>query len=417
MLNKMRWVVLFWLFLVGVLAYMDRTNFAISAPLIMREFGIDQAQIGLIMSAFTLGYAVPNFPGGFIVQRLGGRLTLTSVLLFWSLMTLASGFAWSFSSMLIIRILFGAGEGPHFPSNAKITDMWVKPTERAIASGLWVAALPLGIILGQMLCASLASLWGWRSTFTSLGIAGLCIACLTWVIVRDKPEDHPYISKEELKIIVDSKLHVGHTASASGMTAFQVITNPWAWIIFFIFLGLGMTFWANVNWLPTYFVQARGFDLKKSGFLSSIPWLLCIVSPFIIGWFSDKLGEGRRAPTLIIWQIIPVPFIAYAVYTSNITWCLVSFCIALFFVWGCISLMWTVPFEIFHSADGAKVGGMMLTGGSIAGILAPTLAGYIARETRSFNLVYYILASFQFIGFLLAIALLYKERSVRQSRV
>lgn len=413
--NK-RWIVLIWLFLIGVLAYMDRTNFAISVPLIMKEFGIDVAQIGLIMSAFTIGYTVLNFPGGFIVQRFGGRVTLTFIVLFWSVMTILTGLAWSFLSIIVIRTLFGVGEGPHLPTNSKITDMWVKPSERAIASGLWVAALPLGIVLGQMLCAWIAGTWGWRATFTVLGVMGLITAYLTWVIVRDKPEDHPWVGKEEVKLIAESKFHVRDTTeSVSGMTALQVVTNPWSWVIFIIFFGLGMTFWANVNWLPTYFMKARGFNIKAAGFLASVPWILCVVSPFVIGWFSDKVGKGRRGPTLIAWQLISVPFIVLGVYTPNLTLCVISFCASLFFVWACISLMWTVPFEFFPSADGAKVGGMMLTGGSIAGIIAPSLVGYLLRETGSFNLVYYFFALLQFIGFLLAIALYYKEKSVHNN--
>ncbi len=413
--HNRRWVVFMWLFLIGVLAYMDRTNFAISVKPIMKEFGIDAAQMGLIMSAFAFGYTILNFPGGFFAQKFGGRLSLTLIVLFWSIMTIATGFAWSFASLIVIRVLFGMGEGPHLPANARITDRWVRPQERGLASAIWCSALPLGIIVGQILCAWIATAWGWRATFTSLGFVGIIVAALTWVVVRDTPKEHTWVGEEELKLIEESQILTAKEQAKSGMTFNQIISNPWHWVITIIMFCIGASFWANISWLPTYFIQARGFNLQNAGFVASVPWVLCIVSPFVVGWVSDRIGKNKRTITLMMWLAIQVPFIAYGVYTPNIKWCLVSFCISLFFVWGAATLMWTIPFDVFSRTDGTKIAGMMITGGSIGGIFAPTMVGYMLKWTDSFDMVYYCLAGIEFFAFLLAIALFFKEKSVHRA--
>jgi len=411
--DNVRWTIVLWLFLIGVLAYMDRSNFSVSVPLIMKEFALDPVQIGLIMSGFTIGYTILNFPGGFIAHKYGGRKVLTWIVLVWSLMTIATGFAWSFMSLIIIRIIFGMCEGPHFPATAKLTDMWVRPAERGTATGLWVAALPCGVIFGNILCSWIASEWGWRAVFYSTGLAGLIVTYLSWVILRDKPEEHSWVSKGEADMIAKSQNQKQAAANnASGMTALQVIMNPWSWVISLIFFAAGLSFWGNLNWLPTYFMKARGYNLIKSGFMASIPWVLFFAGSLIAGWLSDK-GKKGRAPWLMAFLIIQVPCIAYAVYTPDTTYSLIAFCISLFCVSGVISLNWTILFEVFDRVDGAKVGGMMLTLSSLAGIIAPTLVGYVLKETGSFNIAYYVFAGFAFIGFLLSIPLLIKERTRR----
>ena len=151
--------------------------------------------MGIIMSAFNIGYTVFNFYGGFLAEKYSARKFMTMILFLWSIMTILTGFGWSFASFLVIRIIFGMCEGPLVLINTKLVNHWMLPNERATASGLWLAAMPIGVVIGVLLSGIIVESYGWRIVFYIFGIAGVIMAALNWKILRDHPDDHPSISK------------------------------------------------------------------------------------------------------------------------------------------------------------------------------------------------------------------------------
>ncbi len=419
--DNTRWKTILWLFLIGVLAYMDRTNFSISVPLLMEEFALDSGQIGLIMSAFTIGYTIFNIPGGFLAHKFGGKKTLVGVVLFWSIMTAVTGLAFSFASLVVIRVVFGIFEGPHYPATSAVADQWIKPKERGLANGLWIASLPVGIVVGNLVSAYIVSTFGWRFVFYAFGALGLIVAWLTYIIIYDRPSVHPTVSKAEVDAIAEAN-KIAHAAAGtstsdmSSMTFVKLISNPWSWCMLLVMFASGIVYWGNLNWLPTYFMKARGYNLVAAGFFSSIPWVLFFVGVLSMGGISDWAKIGR-APWLIIVALIQIPCIIYAVLTPDITTCLVMFCIAQFCSAATLPLCWSLVFEIFARVDGPKVGGMMMMGSSIGGIIAPTLMGFVLKSTGSFNIAYYVFAGCCAISAIIAAILTVKERSVIKKKL
>jgi ACS family hexuronate transporter-like MFS transporter len=414
--DRLRVEVVLWLAIIMVLAYMDRSNFAVAAPIIMKEFGINAAQLGIIFSAFTAGYMVVNFPGGFIAERFGARFVLAGVIFLWSVMTIGTAYAWSFMSLLVIRVIFGMCEGPMIPATTKIVSMWVTPKERGMASGLWMAAIPVGAMIGNAFSGIIVTVWGWHSVFYIFGILGFLFAYLTWRIIRNHPEEHPKITKEEIDVIKTGIVkHEGVARLAESSTVSQLLRNPWMWLISIIYVCNIMLFWANLSWLPTYFVMARGSSVLKSGFISAVPWIAGAVGAFAMGWLSDHFGKIRGV-WLAVGLFVIAPFIAYATIAPSLEACLACFVIAIFFNVGCTGLMFAVPMEVFPVADVAKVSGIMLGFGSISGIIAPSLVGFVVQYTHSFNAAYYVFAILSLLGGLLSLALVKKEKGVYRQR-
>lgn len=325
--------IMLWLSFIMLVAYIDRMNFAIASPIIMKEFGLQAGQLGLIMSAFTLGYMLTNFVGGFVADRVNPRLLLTVIVILWSAMVALTGLAWSFLSLLVIRIMFGLFEGPMIPALTKTVTIWAPPKERGFASGLWMAALPAGVVVGNMLSAVIIDVTGWRPCFYMYGAAGLIVAYMTWYIVRNSPKEHPRISQQELNEIESSIAnHEGETLSA-GSTVWEILKNPWVWVLSFVYFSVTLAFWANVNWLPTYLVKARGSSILKSGFLSALPWIAGTLGSFFMGWLSDHF-KGTRSALLAICLFLMAPFTAYGVLTPSLEMCIFCFCVSIFFIMG-----------------------------------------------------------------------------------
>jgi sugar phosphate permease len=417
--NNYRWEMLSWLFIVVLVSYFDRVNFSVSAPLIMKELGIGAALMGIIMSGFNIGYTLLNFWGGFLAEKYSARKFMTIIILLWSLMTVFTGLGWSFVSLLLIRIVFGVCEGPMVLINTKLVNRWMLPKERATASGLWLAAMPVGVVLGILLSGFVVVSYGWRSVFYIFGVAGLVVALLNWMILRDQPEDHASISKQELELIKSSIVqHDGSAAlNAPGSTLIGLLKNPLVWIICAVYFAILMFMWGNLNWLPTYYMKARGSSLLKSGIFSSIPWIGAAIGPLILGWLSDRsIFIKTRAGWVTLSLFAIVPTVVYAVITPDIYVSLVCFTIASFFAMAAMGQMFALAMEIFERANVAKVSGIMLAWGSLAGIIAPSLIGFVLQVTNSFDYAYYIFGTIAFIGGCLSFVLVRQEKDVRLNR-
>lgn len=412
--NRLRFLILAWLFLVVLFSFFDRVNLAVAAPLIMKEFGLSPTQLGVVMAGFTIGYMLLSFPGGFLVQRFSSRLLLAGIIALWSLLTGLTGLAWSFASLMVIRVVFGMFEGPMFSANAHLVNLWMLPRERGTATAMWLAAIPVGIMLGNVASAAVVSAYGWRSVFYAFGLAGILVAVLSWVVVRDRPEDHPRISKQELENIKTSqRLHDGcDIADAEGSSMKELLRNPWVWVLSIVYFAAAMYLWGNLNWLPTYFLKARGSNLMNSGIYAAIPMVAATIGLFTMGWLSDRFGKDRSA-WLVLNLFVAVPFTILGVKMPDMTGCLWSFSLATFFCFGSYGIIYTLPMEIFEHGDAAKVTGIMLAWSSLAGIIAPVIVGYVLQETQSFDYAYYIFAALVFVAGCLSLAILARERALR----
>src|ERR1700735_830231 len=113
--SKGRWYVLLLISVMYLITYLDRVNISTAAPEISKEFGFDKVTMGVIFSAFVWSYALFQVPGGWLSDRFGARGVLASVVAYWSVMTAATAIAFSASSFIVVRFLFGVGEGGAFP--------------------------------------------------------------------------------------------------------------------------------------------------------------------------------------------------------------------------------------------------------------------------------------------------------------
>ncbi len=198
MIPKRYWLIL-GTFSLSMLLYVDRAcisaaKSAVCAPTADGGLSLSETQMGWVMAAFTLGYALFQTPAGYLSDRLGPRRVLTAVVTFWSLLTAATGAAWNYGSMLVARFLFGAGEAGAFPGCARTFYSWLPVSERGLAQGINFSGSRLGAALALPLIGWLIDAVGWRASFVILGVIGLGWAVFWYAWFRDDPADHPGIS-------------------------------------------------------------------------------------------------------------------------------------------------------------------------------------------------------------------------------
>ena len=178
---KKRWIILFLLFLANIINYLDRSALSIVAPMVSTELGLTPSQMGIVFSSFFFGYAVFNFVGGWASDRFGGKRIFSWAMGLWSLFCALTATITGFGSMLLVRVLFGVGEGPLSSTINKIINSWFPHRQAASAVGLVSSGTPLGgAIAGPVV--GRGDFAGLRPAFIIIGVIGF-VWLVFWLIL------------------------------------------------------------------------------------------------------------------------------------------------------------------------------------------------------------------------------------------
>lgn len=186
MLERGRWVPVWFLFSGGMINYMDRSAVSVAAPLLMRDLKLDAAQMGIIFSAFFAGYALFNFIGGYAADVLGPKRVFTAAMTLWSAFCGLTAAATGLTSLLFVRVVFGFGEGPFAAAANKMVRDWFPREQIATAIGFANCGTPIGGAIAGPIVGWLALRYGWRASFMVLAAIGLLWTLLWMVVVPDR---------------------------------------------------------------------------------------------------------------------------------------------------------------------------------------------------------------------------------------
>ena len=159
--------------LAAFINYVDRGNLATAGPLIQDQLGLSNTQLGLLLSAFFWSYVPGQLPAGWLAERLDARRLLAAGLALWALATVLTGLAGGFLTLLMVRVMLGAGEAVMFPASFKILAREVLEEQRGRANGLLAAGLSFGSAFGTLFGGLLMAWLGWRAVFILFGCASL----------------------------------------------------------------------------------------------------------------------------------------------------------------------------------------------------------------------------------------------------
>ncbi len=285
-MTKRRYLVVLLMFLSIFVNYMDRVNFSVSIPAIRQHFAFSLDQIGAIAFAWGIVYAVFNFPGGWIVDRLGLRWGLIVTLGWWSVFTILTPFAGTLAGWYVVRGLMGAGEAPIWPINAKCANTWAAPRERSrlytwAGSGQYV-----GPAVGTLVAGWILVRFGWEWTFILFGIAGLIILPFWLLIVRDRPALDPRVNAAEAAWI-GNRADPQETADWAGIKAVFLSRTGFGMLL--IYITFGYVLFTFLYWVPSYMYYTFHMSILKSAAWASLGAFLGFIGFVLSGPFNDGL--------------------------------------------------------------------------------------------------------------------------------
>lgn len=290
------WLV-FCLFLLSAIAFLDRTNISIAGPQISCEFSIGNVRLGWVFSAFLVGYAAFQVLAGWIAVRLGPRRALTLAVIWWAAFTLGTalvsprmhGALWT---LIAVRFALGVGEAIMYPASNQFVAQWIPVCERGRVNGVIFAGVGAGAGLTPPLLAAIIARDGWRAAFWFSAGVGI-IAGITWfLIARDTPEQHPLVSPEELRTIRAGVVQV--PAVKAGVPWNAILRSRTLLLLTFACFCFGYIAWIFLGWFYLYLAQARGLDLKASAVYTMFPFIamtvFCVAGGVLGDWIASRYG-------------------------------------------------------------------------------------------------------------------------------
>jgi sugar phosphate permease len=194
--GNVRWAVIIWLLIGGIINYLDRANLGIAAQPMMKELHLNNTDIGLMGTVFSWTYAIMQLPAGWLVDRFGAKKMYAIAVTWWSVATFLMGVCSRMSQFIVVRFLLGVGESPCFPTSAKVTSSWFPRKERGLATGIWDSSSKWGPALAPPILVSILLASNWRVLFFVTGLIGI-VFVLLWILFYHNPEHSQRLSAAE----------------------------------------------------------------------------------------------------------------------------------------------------------------------------------------------------------------------------
>lgn len=317
-LAKSRWYRLIPIaFVTYSLAYLDRANFGFGAASGMAtDLQITPTMTSLLGSLFFLGYFFFQVPGAIYAENRSARKLIFWSLILWGGLAVATGVVSNVNTLIVIRFMLGVVESAVMPSMLLFLSRWFTKAERSRANTFLILGNPATILWMSILSGYLIKAVGWRWMFILEGLPAIIWAFFWWRLVADNPRDANWLTEAE-KQAVENRLHQEQQGIKPVKNYVEAFKSRLV-----ILLGLQYALWSIgvygfVMWLPSILNAAPDMTIVKTGWLSSVPYLLAIVAMLSASHFSDKTLNRK----LFVWPFLLVGALAfygsYLVGTSN----------------------------------------------------------------------------------------------------
>lgn len=388
--SRIQWRVMSLVTIIAIITYLDRLNLSIAGKYIQDQFKFNTQTMGWLFSAFLLGYALFQIPGGWAGDRFGPRNVLTFAVFWWSVLTALTalaprlflvrivGVAWSFA---IVRFLVGVGEASSSPNLNKIVSYWMGSNHRGKGASFTILGIGIGGAATPPLIAWLMLRWGWQTSFYVCAALGLIVTAVWHRTVANRPEEHPDVNPAEMQAIVASR-ETTQRANGGSTPWKSILSSKSTWGLVLGYMCQGFPIYFFHTWFFIYLVQVRGFSVTKGSLWGSAPYLAIACLAPVGGWFSDfavrHFGKQRGRQTAV-WCGMGLS--ALCVLAGSAVADRVAATALLAMGAGlnmfAATTFWATCIDLAPDYTGS-ISGLMNTFGNLGGWLSPIVSAYLA---------------------------------------
>jgi ACS family hexuronate transporter-like MFS transporter len=403
-IGRYRWVICGLLLFATTKSYMDRQVLSVLKETLSHDFHWTEIDYSNIVLTFQTFYAVGMVLVGRLVDKLGTRKAFALTMTCWSIASMSNGFGKSYGHFIFAAAALGLGQAGMFPASIKAVAEWFPRKERALATGIFNAGTNIGAILGPLIVPFITYRWGWQWAFIVVGSLGFMWVAL-WLILYQKPEEHPSVSPGELAHIKSDPIEGRENIPWLSLIRYR---QTWAFVA-----GKFLTdpvWWLYLFWAPSFLQRNYGLTLAQVAAPIMVIYIIADVGSIAGGWFSSALisrgatvNRGRKTAMLVC--AIAVMPIIFANQMRNMWAAVLLFGLAAAAHQGFSANLYTITSDMFPNRAVGSVTGIGGMVGSIGGMIMARGVGVVLQRTGSYRIPLFM-AGFAYLLALLCIQLL-----------
>lgn len=378
---------------------MDRSAVSVLAPLFVKDLNLDPAQLGIVFSSFFAGYALFTFIGGYFADVHGPKRILTVAMSVWSTFCGMTAAASGFMSLLVLRTIFGFGEGPFGAAANKMVNTWFPRRQIATAVGLANAGTPIGGAVAGPIAGWLAVRYGWRTSFVALAAIGFLWTFFWIVVVKDRPDAPMPLSEVEREFDRSPITPRGSKLPLRFYLRQKMVLATSA-----AFFGYGYILYFFLSWFPSYLTLEHHLNVRNMAFLNTIPWILGTIGLTVSGIACDLLTRittdvlRARKLVLVVCLSTAAIFVCIAGLASSLAWAVSCMTLSIFFIYLTGATYWAIIQETVPGEHVGAASGFMHLIANCSGIIGPAVTGFIVQTTGIFTSAFLLAGSVAFLG-------------------
>lgn len=390
------------LFVCYILAYIDRINVGFAKLQMQQDLGMSDSVFGIGAGIFFIGYFFFEVPANILLQRLGAKLWLGSIMIVWGIASACTMFVHSPRLFYILRFLLGVVESGFFPGVILYLTFWFPAKLRARIVAMFMTAIPLsglvggavsGWILGTFSTAG--GLRGWQWLYLLEGLPSVLAGVAAIILLDNGPAKAGWLTAEQ-KALVLGRLRADEESKAlAGHNSHRIVDaflSPGVWLLSVAYFGFVMAVYGVGFWLPQIISETMTHDTIKIGLVSMIPWGISAIAMVLVGRHSDRTGE-RRWHVSISGLIAALAFAVSAIPGIPAMFGLAALTVATAGVMGCLATFWSLPTSFLSAAAVAAGIALVNSVGNLAGYVSPYIIGHLRDATHSMFLPLLVLSA------------------------
>jgi len=388
-IRKVRIRILPFIWVLYIIAFVDRTNISLAGLTMNRELAIDSEQFGLLSGIFFLGYFVFEIPSNLLLHKIGARVWIARILISWGTVAVMTGFVRNVQQLYAARFLLGLAEAGFAPGMLLYLTYWFRQREQAQAVGLYLSGMPIATVLGAPISGFIldhihwVGLSSWRWLLILEGTPAIVCGFVTYFLLPGRPEEAKFLAADEkqwlrAELAREAQVKAGHRQ----LSVIRVLTSGRVWHLVAIYFGMLIGLYSLTFWAPQLVKSfSTGFSNSFVGFLVMLPSLVGVAAMILIARSSDRTGERRCHVAIPALMGSAALMLLGSAHSPLFAVALLS--LLAIGVYGFFGPFWALPSSFLTGFSAAAGLALINSAGNLAGFVGPYMIGALSNRTHN----------------------------------